>query len=107
MPQCVRKVYLSLMGNSELLLSNIASLYPFGRPHAPPCGSCTCASGSGICVGRHVDLPLAEQAVHQGYNTLTTRSVKPLSPRTTLSLADAEIFSRTSSSRRRMSVGLS
>ena len=41
------------------------------------------------------------------YNTFTTRSVSPLSPSTMLSLADAATFSRTSSSRRRMSVGLS
>ena len=37
----------------------------------------------------------------------TTRSARPFSPRTTLSLPLATTFSRTSSSRSRMSVGLS
>ena len=41
------------------------------------------------------------------HSTLTTLSARPLSPRTMLSLPFAAIFSRTSSSRSRMRVGLS
>src|SRR5258708_169526 len=40
------------------------------------------------------------------YNRFTTRSVSPFSPSTTLSLAAEATFSRTSSSRNRISVGL-
>ena len=41
------------------------------------------------------------------YNRLTTRSARPFSPSTTLSLPLVATFSRTSSSRSRISVGLS
>ena len=46
-------------------------------------------------------------AVIRGHNRLTTLSARPLSPRTMLSLPAEAIFSRTSSSRSRMRVGLS